>query len=130
MATKTKVVTYTIKNTKDHKAKLSNAIADINRRQNSTGTTLFNIICTIAGLFNAVVGIGAASFSMGGLAAANKLEFLEDFYTEIYRELTHPYTGPNIESITVTQIFYGSYQGKNKGTVYSAGNPTYKAKYR
>lgn len=122
--------TFKIENKDEGIATLNKIVSEINNKKCSISSTLWNVLSTILGFCNTGIAIGLASFSMGALPTQNMFNYLDQMYTEIYLDMTHPYTGPNIKSVTITQKYRGTYQGKNKGYVYVAEKPTYKMTYK
>nr|WP_315024910.1 hypothetical protein [uncultured Aminipila sp.] len=127
---KTKKDVVIIYNNDEDITKLNKTLTAINNNRCSLSSTLWTVLSTILGLFSVEISVAAAAFNMGALPTSNMFTYLEKMYTEIYLDMTYPPTGGNIESVTITQKYTGTYQGKNKDYVYVAEKPTYKTNYR
>lgn len=92
----------------------------INKQQDSTYRDMFNFYTNVLALFNLQLGIIATCMGMSASEAASQLEACEDFYTELEEDFA---SNSELKSVTVTQTFKGTYQGKNKEYVYKGQTP-------
>ena len=121
-----KTHTYKILNNDAGLEKLIEIRRKIDDRQNNTTLELFNLLLSIAGLFN--MGLGFASAVFGGAVNGNAsyLEYLEDMYTTIYEDFNKPSMSGIISNVVITQRFVGQDSGGERGVIWKAERPTYK----
>lgn len=125
---KTKTVKFIAGNDSAGIQKLKDARALVRKYQNDTSKNIFNMLLSIAGLFN--IGLGVTSVLFNG-TVTSRAEFLlrcERVYTAAIELLLEHNNGSSINYVpyvTVVHEFLGTYQGKNKGYIYKASNVTY-----
>lgn len=128
MATKTKQVEFIAGNDSNGIQKLKDARALVRKYQNDTAKDIFNMLLSIAGLFNIGIGITSSFFNGTVLSRSEFLLKCERVYTgaiELLLEHNDGSSSNYVPYVTVVQTFVGTYQGKNKGYVYKASNVSY-----
>lgn len=111
----------------------TNCRADINRLiaaqqkvdecQNSTLTEILKLTNTIFGLFNLASAVFSIAISETISSGEKYLEACENMYTRMITD----YYQNKMNCALITYSYRGTYQGKNKGYVYTALHPTWEA---
>lgn len=126
MASQYKTFNFKFYNNEADERKLIEIREKINSRQNSSNSTLFNIILSIAGFFGVTLGITSAVFSGAISSNSAYLEKLEDAVTKIYTEFTRPGSSEYVTYAIITLKFKATGVNAMNQILWKAEDPTYK----